>query len=63
MLVTGFRLVFFSVCALRARDFECVIIGFPSKILTLAKRSASARQRAPIISQPAGFEPPSTPKP
>lgn len=61
-LVTGFRLVFFGLCVLATRVLERVIIGIPSMKMTLAKRSASARKRTPIISQPAGIEPPSTPK-
>lgn len=63
-LVTEYRLEFLSLRTLVRRDFELLTIGASSINKTLAKRDASAKeQRTPKVSQPAGFEPNSTPKP
>lgn len=61
-LVTEFRLVFFIFFAFRQENLEFFFIALPSKINALKKRNAIDNKRAPIISQPAGIEPPSTPK-
>jgi hypothetical protein len=61
-LVTEFRLVFILLCAFRRDELEFFFIAVPSKIKTLTKRSAIDNKRTLIISQPAGIEPPSTPK-
>src|SRR5690606_21423260 len=57
-LVAGLRLVFLTICALRARDFEREIMRNASIKMTLATRSVRAKKGAPIISQPAGIKPP-----
>lgn len=48
-LVTELELAF-TLYRFRGK-FELVIIGFPSIIFTLTKRSIVAQRRAPIISQ------------
>lgn len=63
-LVTEYRLDFLSLRTLVRREFELWTIGASSINKTLAKRDAKAKkQRTPKVSQPAGFEPNSTPKP
>src|SRR3546814_4834755 len=55
-LVTEFRLVFILLFAIRLENLEFFFIAVPSKISTLANRSAIDNRRKLKISQHAGIE-------